>query len=169
MEVKDAFKFCPRCSSQFKNEASYLKCPVCGLSYYLNPKPVQSVIIKNDKDEYLFVVRSIEPRKGYLDFPGGFVEVGENFEQTTRRELKEELGIEVGKLTYLSSHTDDYLYDGIKYKVIGVTYLAELLKGAELKPADDVSAIEWHKLDKIPTDRIAWSSMLEIISKLKSI
>lgn len=167
MQVQDAFNFCPRCGAKFNKQPGFSKCPACGLNYYFNPKPVQSAILKNDKGEYLFVVRAVEPRKGCLDFPGGFVEEGENFEETTRREIKEELGIDLVKLEYLSTHVDEYLFDGINYKVSGVTYLGELPKGAELKPADDVSGVEFYKLEDIPMDRLAFTSMHEMVEMLK--
>jgi ADP-ribose pyrophosphatase YjhB (NUDIX family) len=169
MEVNEAFRYCPRCGSQGTADEHMLACPECGLHTYFNPKPAQSLILKNDKDEYLFVVRSAEPRKGYLDFPGGFAEAGEDFEQTSRRELKEELGIEVGRLKYLSAHADEYLYQGVNYKVSGVSYTAELPKNAELTPADDVSGVEFYKLKNVPMDRLAWPSMREMIAKLKQL
>ena len=40
-------------------------------------------------------VRGIEPEKGKLDLPGGFVEVGEHPRDALAREAKEELGVEV--------------------------------------------------------------------------
>lgn len=168
MDVKEAFKYCPRCGAKFSKGTHYSKCQACGLSYYSNPKPVQSVALKNDKGEYLFVVRDVEPRRGCLDFPGGFVEEGEDFEQTTRRELKEELGIEIGKLDYLSTHQDDYLFEKITYKTSGVTYTGKLPPNAKLKPADDVAGVEFYKLEDIPMDRLAFPSMHEIVAVLKA-
>lgn len=166
MEVDKVFKYCPRCGNLGEPDKHMLACTNCSLHTYFNPKPVQCLILKNADDEYLFVVRSIEPRKGYLDFPGGFVEAGENFEQTTRRELKEELGIDVGELKYLCSSIDEYLYQDVNYKVSGVAYTADLPEGAKLIPADDVSGVEFYKLSDIPTDRLAWPSMREMIAKL---
>jgi ADP-ribose pyrophosphatase YjhB (NUDIX family) len=166
MDIKEAFSFCPRCGAKFDKLAAYHKCPSCGLAYYFNPKPVQSVILFNDKDEILFVIRGVEPRKGFLDFPGGFVDQNENFEETSRREVKEELGIDIGELEYLSSHTDDYLFDNILYKVSGVTYTGRLPAGAELKPADDVSGYEFYKLKDVPLDRISFPSIREMLEKL---
>lgn len=169
MDMEKAFTHCPRCGAQGQPEKHMLACTNCGLHTYFNPKPVQSLILKNSKDEYLFVVRAVEPRKGYLDFPGGFVEAGENFEETTRRELKEELGIEVGELKYLCSSIDEYLYQDVNYKVSGVAYTAQLPDNAELVPADDVSGVEFYKLSDIPADSIAWPSMREMIDKLNDL
>ncbi|OGL36553.1 hypothetical protein A3F38_03060 [Candidatus Saccharibacteria bacterium RIFCSPHIGHO2_12_FULL_48_21] len=168
MDIKEAYRYCPRCGAKFNKQPGHLQCPDCGLSYYLNSKPVQSVILKNEKDEYLFVVRSVEPRKGYLDFPGGFVEEGENFEDSSRREIREEIGIDIGGLEYLSTHADEYLYQGINYKVSGITYLGVLPKNVEFKPADDVESCELYRLSDIPMSRLAWPSMHEMIANLKA-
>lgn len=167
MDITEAYKFCPRCGAKLSKQPSHLQCLSCGLSLYTNPKPVQSLILKNNKDEYLFVVRAIEPRKDYLDFPGGFVEQGETFEDTSRREAKEELGIDIGELTYLCSHIDEYLYQDINYKVTGVAYTAQLPAGSVLRPADDVSGVEFYKLADIPMERLAWPSMRKMIQKIK--
>jgi NAD+ diphosphatase len=168
MDAKEVYKFCPRCGAKFAAKTDILKCDACGLSFYVNPKPVMSVILLNDKDEIMFTIRAIEPRKGYLDFPGGFTEEGENLEDTTRREIKEELGIEIGELEYLSTDGDRYLYDGINYHTTGVTYLGKLPKGAEIKPADDVESVEFYKIEDIPMDQLAWPSMRRMIEALKS-
>lgn len=169
MEIQEVFKFCPRCGANFFKKTKFLECRACGLSYYLNPKPAQSVILKNDKDQYLFVIRALEPRKGYLDFPGGFVDANEDFEGSARREVKEELGIDIGELKYLISGLDEYLFQGINYKVANVAYTGQLPKEAKLKPADDVSGFEFYNLNDIPLERLAWKTMHEMIAELKSI
>ena len=167
MEVREAFKYCLRCGAKAQLKDSCLHCPACGLDFYLNPKPVQSVILANDKGEILFAIRAFEPRKGSLDFPGGFVDEDETFEESIRREVKEELGIEAGDLEYLCSDYDEYLFQDVNYKVMGVMFTGKLPKGAVIKPADDVSGVEFYKLEDIPMDKVAWPSMRRAIELLK--
>jgi len=45
------------------------------------------------------------------EFPGGKLEAGEGYETALRRELKEELGIEAGRLTEIFRH--EHLYPGV--------------------------------------------------------
>lgn len=58
------------------------------------------IIIKEDK--ILLIKKVSGPYDGKLDLPGGTIEFGETPEQTLKRELKEETGLEI---------TDYYLFD----------------------------------------------------------
>ena len=70
---------------------------------YRNPVPVAVALVPvatNDGLRLLAIERGIEPRKGLLALPGGYVDEGENVETAVARELLEETGI--------SSSADDW-------------------------------------------------------------
>jgi len=74
----------------------------------------------------LLVKRNNEPNKGRWALPGGLVELGEKVEDAVRREVKEEVGLDV-KLEKLLDVRDDIHYDGtsrVKYHYVLVDYLA---------------------------------------------
>ncbi|HVX58873.1 MAG TPA: NUDIX domain-containing protein [Candidatus Saccharimonadales bacterium] len=169
MEIRDAYKFCPRCGAQGKSDDYRLSCPGCGLSTYFSPKPVQEIVLENAAGEILLCVRAADPGKGLLDFPGGFVEPDETFEESVRREVKEELGIDidVNDFEYLSSSFNKYPYQGIDYPVVGTSFLAKLPAGAKIRPGDDVADVEFYKLEDVPMDRLAWPPDVELIKLLK--
>lgn len=170
MRQIEALSYCPRCGAKANPSSSHLDCAGCGLKFYLNPKPCTSVILKNSRGEYLFVRRALEPRKGYLDFPGGFAEEDETLLECSWREVNEELGLDIDgqRLQFLSEHKDRYDYQGIDYGTIGVSYVGDFPEGANLKTADDVDGYEFYRLKDIPMDRLAWPSMREMIAALKS-
>ena len=91
------WNFCPICGDDLHladdGQGQRPHCAKCNRFYYSNPTPAACCLLRNDKDELLFVQRSIEPRKGMWGFPGGFVEVGETPEEGALRELEEETGL----------------------------------------------------------------------------
>lgn len=71
-------------------------------------KAGSGIIILNDKNEVLLIHRDNNPNIIYpnmWDIPGGQVEAGENAEQTLRREMMEEFGIEdLGEINFYKSY-----------------------------------------------------------------
>lgn len=166
--MKETFRFCPRCGAEAEVSQRMMSCPKCGLDTYFSPKPVQEIVLENDKGELLLCVRGVEPRKGYLDFPGGFVEPGETFEESLQREVKEELGIDIEpkNMRYLRSDYTKYLFQGVDYDVVGTSYWAKLPADAKITPADDVAGVEFYKLEDVPADRLAWDTSRELLKLL---
>jgi 8-oxo-dGTP diphosphatase len=72
-------------------------CASCGETTWLNPTPVALVmmpIIGTDgRTGLLTVRRGIEPQRGRISLPGGFIEEGESWQQAAVRELREETGL----------------------------------------------------------------------------
>lgn len=161
------FKYCLRCGNKAEAKNNHLVCSVCGLHFYMNPKACTSVILQNRAGKYLLVKRAYEPKKGYWDFPGGFAEEDEDFEECSRREVKEELGIEIQDLKYLSTHKDNYSYQHVGYRTIGVSYVTEFPESSKIVIADDVADYKFFNLEDIPMDELAFPSTHEMIEKLK--
>ncbi len=70
------------------------RCTQCGSVSYLNPLPVAVLVIPVGQG-VLTIRRTIEPRKGSLALPGGFIEVGERWQEAAVREAREETGLEI--------------------------------------------------------------------------
>jgi 8-oxo-dGTP diphosphatase len=61
------------------------------------PVDVAVGVLINERDEFLLTSRPQgKVFAGYWEFPGGKLEAGESVEQALRRELHEELGIQIG-------------------------------------------------------------------------
>lgn len=159
MEITEIYKFCPRCSHELKPKEGFKKCPSCNLSLYFNPKPCVVVALINKSGEVLLAKRGIEPAKGFWDLPGGFVELNETFEENARREIKEELGIEVGHLHYIASHVEPYLFQGLIYPTLAACFIAQIPPDVHPRAADDVSEFRFFAPNAMPVNKFAFKSM----------
>lgn len=61
-----------------------------------------------------------------LDVPGGFVEEKESFEESVRREAKEEIGVEIKNLKYLGSYPGKYYFQDEYFPVLGVAFEGQI-------------------------------------------
>lgn len=121
MEEKEAFKYCPICGGSLDIHQSYndhLKCSVCNFTLFLNQKPTVSAIILNDKQEILLTKRNFDPDKNTWEMPGGFIDKNETAEEAVKREIKEELGINIFNPKYIFSLTCSYEVKDVSYEVL---------------------------------------------------
>jgi 8-oxo-dGTP diphosphatase len=87
---------CPRCGKppQIAYPRSIV-CPHCGYAAFYNPKPVACALPETERGEIWLLRRGFEPKVGSWSMPGGFVDLGESVEDAARREVQEEMGIEI--------------------------------------------------------------------------
>ena len=86
---------CCFCGSRFPDSLKWPRhCPVCGRTSYLNPLPVVVTLLPAGNG-LVVIRRNIEPQKGTLTLPGGYLDCGETWQQGASRELLEETGIKV--------------------------------------------------------------------------
>jgi 8-oxo-dGTP pyrophosphatase MutT (NUDIX family) len=86
--------FCSFCGSPFQDTGYPRSCTQCGETTYRNPIPVAVTIVPVDGG-VLAIRRGIEPGKGKLAFPGGYIELGESWQAAGAREIFEETGIRI--------------------------------------------------------------------------
>lgn len=125
-----------------------LVCSNCGFVVYQNPVPtVLAYISKGDK--VLLVKRAINPYKGYWDLPGGFVELGQTIESALKREIKEELGVEINTMSFISSFTAYYQIKHMKEEVVNLIFKVTLQKENFIVSSDAASA-KWFSKNHLP-------------------
>ncbi|MBT2444337.1 NUDIX domain-containing protein [Streptomyces sp. ISL-36] len=94
--VKDSY--CSHCGARSTETATWPRtCAACGSVAYRNPLPVAVALLPvTDGQETGLVVitRAIEPRRGGVALPGGFIDHAEDWRDAVVRELREETGIE---------------------------------------------------------------------------
>mgnify|MGYP002356712125 FL=1 len=97
-----------------------------------------------------------------LDLPGGFIDMGENAEHAVKREIQEELNLEISKLEYVGTFTNKYLFAGIEYQTLDIVYLCTVDSFSDLKVDDDVSGYEFIDPAKVKQQDISFDSVRQI-------
>jgi len=108
---------------------------------------VGGVVVQDGK--VLIVKRAHEPRKGEWSLPGGQVELGETLIDATRREIREETGldVEVGALIELFDRV--HRHDGrVQYHFVIADFLCTPC-GGTLAAADDALDVAWVTPDEL--------------------
>ena len=113
-------------------------------------------IIINDKGEILLGKRSKEAiyYVGYWGLPGGLPEYGEKMEEAIKRELKEELGVEVtevkrGKNVYERLPNKECNFHGID-----IPHYCKI--NQQPQPKDETSEVRWFKPSEIRGMELAY-------------
>ena len=169
MQPAAMFRHCPRCGAARAAEnvgAVPLRCEACGLVYFFNPTVAAAAWVFDADRRALFLRRSHDPAKGKLAIPGGFIDIGETAEQALRREIREEVGLEVGPVAFVGSYPNLYPYRDVTYPVLDLVFTATALDAASARPLDGADAVEWRKLADVGPDELAFPSMRETLKIL---
>ena len=110
-----------------------------------------SVVILED-NKIVLVKRGVEPAFRKWSIPGGAVELGENVKEATKREAKEECGLDIEFIDDKPMDVLDKLVmdeEGhLRYHYVLLQFLAQPTGGA-LKPTSDVTDARWVSLDEV--------------------
>lgn len=91
----EEYSHCSYCGGKFSTAAPWPRtCPACHRTSYRNPLPVVVTLLPIGAG-LVVIRRNIEPSKGTLTLPGGYLDLGESWQEGARRELWEETGIAI--------------------------------------------------------------------------
>lgn len=160
MKPVEHFKHCPRCGVPRAGEAvAPFICAACGFVFYFNPTVAAAVIIERADGGVLFITRAKEPAKGKLAFPGGFIDFGERVEDGLRREVREEVGLEIGGLNFLCSLPNDYLYREVAYPVVDLIFTSCCADDQSAAALDGVARCDWLEPRSVTLADLAFPSL----------
>ena len=158
-------KFCPKCGyNEFiLKEIGSFNCNSCGFEFFLNVASAVAALIEDDKGRLLLTIRAHEPKKGFLDLPGGFVSKHETGENALKREIKEELGLDISDIKYLVSFPNIYPYSGLTYYTLDLAFTCKKSSKSEITCDDDVEDYVFLGKENIDFEKIGFDSVKNII------
>ena len=103
-------------------------------------------IILNDKGEILLEKRAqgMSTFPGYWAIPGGWMEWGETVEQAVKREVQEELGIEVEVVKFIGKYFDTNTFPIKKYSRVALPHICKIVSGEPTAyQKEEVEEVKW--------------------------
>jgi len=137
--------FCGYCGhkTQYSHKEWAKICPQCQKTTFPRISPVVlALVFKGDK---ILLARSAHFPTGIYSVLAGFVEQGETLEQAAKREVYEEVGIQIKKLCYFGSQPWPFPDN------LMIGFWAEYEAGEIKIDRTEIEDAQWFGLDNLPT------------------
>jgi NAD+ diphosphatase len=130
-------RFCPRCGGELRitDSGHVLTCASCGRHQF--PRTDPAVIMLVTDGERALLGRQAAWPAGRYSTLAGFVEPGESLEDAVRREVAEEVGVEVGEVTYFGNQPWPFPAS------LMVGFFAHAVSTAISVDEDEIEAARW--------------------------
>jgi len=144
--------YCGHCGTPTElKEGEYAKvCPSCGLTVY--PRICPAMMVAVVKENKLLMARNSRRPFKFYSVLAGFVEPGETLEECVRREVREEVGIEVKNIKYFGSQAWPFPHS------LMIAFTAEYAGGEIRIDENEITEAGWFGVDELPelpTSRIS--------------
>jgi mutator protein MutT len=140
-------EFCYECGALSPVIDGFPVCPRHGPRWKLRRNaPCADVAIERD-GRVLMVRRGFDPYVGCWEFPGGYMEFGETPAAGARREIREELGVEVRLTGLLGVFVHEWQADDF----VQVHAFVGTIEGEPMLDGVEVVDFAWFAPDKFPT------------------
>ena len=137
-------RYCGRCGTPTRDKEGERakECPACGYTAYPRVTPAMMVLVTRGRE--LLLARAPRFPPGMYSALAGFVEPGETIEDCIHREVREEVGIEVGAIRYFASQSWAFPHS------LMIAYTAEYA-GGDLTPDEtEIAEARWFAWDAVP-------------------
>jgi NAD+ diphosphatase len=138
-------RFCGQCGAKMSSVDWEMatQCHSCGHRCY--PRISPCIIVAITRGNKILLAQSDAQRSRNMhSVLAGFVESGENLEQTLHREIKEEVGIEVQNLRYFGSQPWPFPHS------LMIGFLADYKEGEIEVDGEEILEADWYTIDQLP-------------------
>ncbi|MEP5763137.1 MAG: NAD(+) diphosphatase [Halieaceae bacterium] len=138
-------QFCGRCGDSMENHASERArtCEPCGSMVY--PRIAPCIIVLVSRGEEMLLARNANFPVKMFSTLAGFIEAGESAEECLVREVKEEVGVDVGNIRYFNSQSWPFPNQ------LMLGFFAEYSGGDIVCEEEEIAEAHWFKPNDLPT------------------
>ncbi len=152
-------RFCPRCGHplQHHNQDLAKECIACGLLQY--PRISPCIIVLVTKGDYCLLAHGIRFSERRYSTLAGFVEAGESAEAAVAREVKEEVGVAISNIRYISSQSWPFPHS------LMLGFFADYAGGEIVPQADEIVDAQWFHYSELPAMPPGFSISRQLIDR----
>ncbi len=134
--------YCSECGNkldvkEITNEGNIPYCSSCDKLFFPTIKLAMIAIVTNDKNQICLVNQNGDNR--YKVLIAGYVKPNETLEECVKREIKEEIGIDVIHVDYLNSHS----YDSKQVLMVG--FNAQTTQTEFHMDPNEIDQVDWYE------------------------
>ncbi len=155
-------RFCGKCGSKTeeKPDERAIICPDCHAIIY--PKISPAIIVTILCDNKILLAHNSNFQRNWYSLIAGYVEIGESLEETVKREVKEEVGLDIKNIRYYKSQP--WPFSGSM--MIG--FLAEADDTQPVCPDNmEITEAKWFSRGKLPNHPLKTSIAGEMIDRFE--
>jgi NAD+ diphosphatase len=153
VEFEETHRYCGRCATATEPAPAPLAspahppertrvCPACKLTFH--PRIQPAVIVLVEDGDRLLLARGGNFPPGRFSAVAGFVEIGESLEDAARREVREEVGVEIADLRYFSSQPWPFGHS------LMIGFQARYASGEARPDGIEIVEADWFRRDALP-------------------
>lgn len=137
-------RHCGRCGTPTvaQDHERAMKCPACGLLAF--PRLAPAMITLVTRGDQALLAQGVQFRGPMYSCLAGFVEPGESLEDAVVREVREEVGVEVGNVRYWGSQPWPFPHS------LMVGFTAEWVSGDIVCDPSEILDAQWFRRDELP-------------------
>lgn len=138
-------RYCGRCGTATEAAPGEraMRCPSCGLTAFPRLAPAIIVLIERD-DGRALLARNVRFPTAMYSCLAGFVEPGETLEEAVRREVKEEVGVDLADVSYWGSQPWPFPHS------LMLGFQAHYGGGEIVCDGSEIAEARWFARDELP-------------------
>ena len=158
LKWRKKYRYCPHCGTQMQDDKfeTARTCPDCQTHIYPTVTPAMIVLV--EKGDEILLARHKHRNNDVYTCLAGFIEAGESAEQAVVREIREEVGIEVENVRYITSQAWPFPDQ------LMLAFKADYKKGKIQPQEEEIEEAMWFKRDELPAipkpGSVAWKLIM---------